>query len=58
MGARNKLNQAHINGAVIVGLVLGGVTESWAIFWIAIIYGIASSIHDGGIRLGDRGRKR
>ncbi len=57
-GARSKLNQAHVHWAVLVGIILGCATESCAIFWIAIFNGVASRIHDGGIRLGDRGRKQ
>jgi hypothetical protein len=58
MGARDKLNQAYINGAMITGTVLGIVAESWSIFWIAVIYCLASSIHVGEIRFTGRGRKR
>jgi ABC-type antimicrobial peptide transport system permease subunit len=58
MGARDKLNQACINGAVITGTTLGIATESWPIFWIAGIYCLATSIHVGEIRFTGRGRKR
>jgi hypothetical protein len=58
MGARDKLNQAYINGAMIAGTVLGIVTESWSIFWIAVIYCLASSIYTSEIRFVGRGRKR
>lgn len=58
MGARSKLNQAHVHGAVLVGIILGCATESWAIFWIAILYCVASSMHDGGIRLNRDNRMR
>jgi hypothetical protein len=58
MGSRHKLNHAYINGAMITGTVLGIVAESWSIFWIAVIYCLASSIHVGEIRFTGRGRKR
>jgi hypothetical protein len=50
MGAREKLNQAYLNGAIVVAAIVGLVAQSWTLFWIAVAYVIASSIYGGGIR--------
>lgn len=54
MGARHKLNQAYIAGAVIIGTVAWLITESALIFWIALLSSLAFSVRDGGIRIYDR----
>lgn len=54
MGARQKLNQACLNGALIVAAVIGLVAQSWAVFWIALALGIGSSLCGGNIRTGPR----
>ena len=50
MGAREKLNQAYLNGAVVLGAVIGLVGQSWTLFWLAAAYVIGSNIYAGGIR--------
>ena len=50
MGARQKLNQAHVNGALIVAGILGLVTSSWTVFFIAGAVLIGLAVHSGGIR--------
>jgi len=50
MGARQKLNQAHVNGALIAAGVLGLVTGSWTIFAIAGAGLIGAAVYSGGIR--------
>lgn len=54
MGARNKLNQAHVNGALIWGAAVGLATESW--LWSAVIFSLclACSCYHDGIRSGRR----
>lgn len=56
MGARQKLNQAHLNGALVIAAVVGIATQSWAVFWIAALIAAGSSLHSGDIRL--RGRDK
>ena len=56
MGARQKLNQAHLNGALVVAAVVGIATQSWTVFWIAALIAAGSSLHAGGIRLRGRGK--
>ena len=50
MGARQKLNQAHVNGALIVAGIAGLLTGSWAIFFIAAAALIGAATYNGGIR--------
>jgi hypothetical protein len=57
MGARQKLNQAHLNGALVIAAVIGAATQSWAIFWIAALFVVGSGIYAGGIRLDGRRRR-
>lgn len=51
MGARTKLNQAYVNGALIVAIVIGVLFNSWTLFGVALVYYLASSVHSGNIRL-------
>lgn len=57
MGARQKLNQAYLNGALIIAAVLGVATQSWTVFWIVTLIAVGSSMHSGEIRLHGRNRK-
>jgi hypothetical protein len=50
MSAKHKLNQAYLLGALIVAGVLGGVTGSWAVFFITLAALVALSYHAGEIR--------
>ncbi len=50
MGARHKLNQAYVNGAVIFAAVIGVLTESWPIFFVTLGLSIAIAVHAGDIR--------
>ncbi len=55
MGARKKLNQAYVNGAVVIAAVFGVVTQSWTVFVLAAIFVAGSCYYAGDIRL--RGRR-
>jgi hypothetical protein len=50
MGARNKLNWACINGALLVAGCAGLMTHSWGVFWVALIVAIAIGCAGGDIR--------
>jgi len=50
MGARQKLNDAHVNGALIAAGVLGLMTGSWVIFIIAGAALIGAATCNGDIR--------
>jgi hypothetical protein len=50
MGAKRKLNAAHINGALIGAGLLGAVTRSWDVFWIALVGLLISAVVAGDVR--------
>lgn len=51
MGARQKLNQSCVNGALVAGGLLGLAAESWTVFLLATLAGIGLGILGGDIRL-------
>ena len=55
--ARNKLNGAFVNGAIVAGLILGAATESFVVGFLTFGVFIASAISSGNIRLAPRNRK-
>jgi hypothetical protein len=54
MSARTKLNSAAVHGALGVAALIAAVTGSWGVFWLASAVLVATSIHDGSIRVGGR----
>jgi hypothetical protein len=50
MNARQKLNQACVLGCMFLAAVVGGICESWTVFWITAAILIASSFYSGEIR--------
>ncbi len=56
MGARQKLNVAFVNGALIVAAVAGFVFKSWAVFVVAAVVLVVGAIHCSDIRPGPRRR--
>ena len=48
--ARNKLNIAHINGAIIISSFIGLGSESFVVFFLALAVCIGMAVHSGGIR--------
>lgn len=57
MGARTKLNAAYFTGSLIVAGLVGGVTQSWPVFLVALAAMLASNLCMGEIRL-KRPRRR
>ncbi len=57
MGARGKLNAAHVNGALAIAGAVGLLTGSWTVFAIALAGVVATNILSGSIRLGPSSRK-
>jgi hypothetical protein len=51
MGARHKLNQAYLNGALVIAAVVGAASQSWTVFWLAALFAAGSSLYAGNIRL-------
>lgn len=54
MGARQKLNQAYLNGTLVIATVVGVATQSWTVFWLAALIVAGSSFYAGNIRLNGR----
>lgn len=56
MGTRQKLNVAHVRGALIVAAASGALTGSWTIFAATLAILIVGSLYDGAVRPRGRGR--
>ena len=50
MNARQKLNLAYVNGAVVIAGVVGLLAESWGVFCLALIVLVIIQLGSGGIR--------
>jgi hypothetical protein len=50
MNARQKLNLAYINGAVVISGVVGLLAGSWGVFCLALIVLVVIHLGSGGIR--------
>jgi hypothetical protein len=50
LSARNKLNVAHVNGAVLIAGLLVLFTGNSTVFVIALGVLLAAAVHSGGIR--------
>lgn len=50
MSAREKLNGAHLLGALLVASVLGGITESVVVFAVALAIIVWIALRRGDIR--------
>lgn len=48
--AKQKLNAAHLHGAILIAGLLGGISGSWTVFWITLGVLIVTGFHDGTIR--------
>ena len=48
--AKNKLNQAHYNGALVLAGIVGLGSGSFLVFFIALAICLGMSFHSGGIR--------
>ncbi len=56
MSARHKLNQANLNGALLIAGVAAFLFGSLDLFWIVAILLAIGAIIGGGIRLSRRKR--
>ena len=54
MGARQKLNSAHFNGALIIALIAGAITGSTVVGALAFGGLMAAPLASGDIRPGRR----
>lgn len=57
MGARQKLNRAYVNGAVVCGAIVGLVTESWVWFTLICLACLIGSCYGGEIRTDGKRRR-
>lgn len=57
MNARLKLNQAYINGALLLAGVVAAVAESWSLFFLLTAIFIGLSLYSGDIRTKGKGRR-
>ncbi|MBL9085015.1 MAG: hypothetical protein JNK76_24640 [Planctomycetales bacterium] len=57
MGARSKLNQAYLNGALVVAGVCGTLFQSWGVFAVALVALLGASLRNRDIRTDDRRRR-
>lgn len=57
MGARTKLNAAHVNGALVIAVIVGIALQSFLAFLVTLFLGVAMALLTGGIRP-DRTRRK
>ena len=50
MNARQKLNIAHVNGALVIAGIVGLVTQSWFAFFLILAGGVLAALYLGNIR--------
>lgn len=50
MGAKQKLNNVHVMGSLVVAGIIGGLTGSWAVFAAVAIVLLAAAYESGDIR--------
>ena len=58
MGARHKLNEAFVNGAVIVAAIVGLLAESWLVFGLVFGGLFILKLYSGDIRVNRQNRRR
>ena len=58
MGARQRLDSAYLTGILLIAAVIGGATNSWAIFLVVTGVLIVASIHGGDIRISPKSPPR
>ena len=49
--AKHKINGLYLYGALVIAGVFGAMAGSWTVFLIAAGGLVATSVHDGSIRL-------
>jgi hypothetical protein len=50
LSAKHKLNSAHFVGALVIAGLMGGMTESWTVFSIALAGLLVADVLSGSIR--------
>ncbi len=57
MSARHKLNQAYVQGAMVIAGFVAASAQSWTLFMVLTGILIALSLHSGDIRPRSRDRR-
>ena len=50
MGAKQKLNAAHLYGAMIIAGLIGLATQSWNVFMVALVGCVVVDLVAGNLR--------
>jgi hypothetical protein len=50
MGAKQKLNSAHLTGALVIAGLIGLATQSWNVFLVALAGAIVTDLVAGNLR--------
>jgi hypothetical protein len=56
MNARGKLNAAYVNGAIVLAVIAGVLTNSGIVFGVILVGGVLLSLYLGNIRSSPRHR--
>ena len=56
MNARGKLNVAYVNGAIVLAMIAGVLTNSGIVFGVILVGGVLLSLYLGNIRTSPRQR--
>jgi len=57
MGARHKLNYIMLSIYVVLAGVIGILSGSWAVFWIALAIAVIAGLLSGDVRLKPQKRR-
>jgi len=57
MGARHKLNYIMLSIYVVLASVIGILSGSWAVFWIALAMAVIAGLLSGDVRLKPQKRR-
>jgi len=52
MSARTQLNGTYFIGSLFLAALGGGLTQSWAVFWVALAGLVLANLLSGAIRPG------
>jgi hypothetical protein len=57
MGARQKLNAAYFHGSLFLAAVVGGLAQSWPVFFVILAVLLVLNLYAGEIRTTRHGRR-
>lgn len=50
MGAKQDLNEIYLTGSVVLAAIIGGLAQSWPVFFVALAIILAISVFTTKIR--------